>query len=185
MNYGTGAVMSVPAHDQRDFEFAKNTTLPSNKSFSAKNENDDCAEQAFTLKGVLKNSGEFDGLNSQEAFAKIAETLEAEEKGVRKVNYRLRDWGVSRQRYWGAPIPIIYCDDCGTVPVPEKDLPVELPRDVVLNGSQSPLVTHPTFSHVDCPKCGKAAKRETDTFDTFMESSWYFARFASLKPIRC
>ncbi|MEN9597393.1 MAG: leucyl-tRNA synthetase, partial [Pseudomonadota bacterium] len=182
MNYGTGAVMSVPAHDQRDFEFAKKYDIAIKQViFSAKNENDDCAEQAFTLKGVLKNSGEFDGLNSQEAFAKIAETLEAEEKGVRKVNYRLRDWGVSRQRYWGAPIPIIYCDDCGTVPVPEKDLPVELPRDVVLNGSQSPLVTHPTFSHVDCPKCGKAAKRETDTFDTFMESSWYFARFASPK----
>ena len=102
-------------------------------------------------------------------------------KGLRKINFRLRDWGVSRQRYWGAPIPVIYCDDCGTVPVPEQDLPVTLPRDVVLDGSQSPLVAHPTFSHVACPSCGKDARRETDTFDTFMESSWYFARFASSK----
>ena len=187
MSYGTGAVMSVPAHDQRDFEFAKKygiTIKPVIFAVGANNicpTDDDCSEQAFTQKGVLKNSGAFDGLTSQEAFAKIAETLESENKGVRKVNYRLRDWGVSRQRYWGAPIPIIYCDDCGTVPVSEKDLPVELPRDVILDGSQSPLVAHPTFSHVDCPKCGKAAKRETDTFDTFMESSWYFARFASNK----
>ncbi|MEI6746316.1 MAG: leucine--tRNA ligase [Methylococcaceae bacterium] len=180
MNYGTGAVMSVPAHDQRDFEFAKKYGIAIKQViFSAKDENDDCSEQAFTQKGVLKNSGAFDGLTSQEAFAKIAETLEAQNKGIRKVNFRLRDWGVSRQRYWGAPIPVIYCDDCGTVPVPDKDLPVQLPRDVILDGSQSPLVAHPTFSHVDCPKCGKAAKRETDTFDTFMESSWYFARFAS------
>ncbi|MEI6747234.1 MAG: leucine--tRNA ligase, partial [Methylococcaceae bacterium] len=180
MGYGTGAVMSVPAHDQRDFEFAKKYGIAIKQViFSAKDENDDCTEQAFTQKGVLKNSGAFDGLTSQEAFAKIAETLEVENKGIRKVNFRLRDWGVSRQRYWGAPIPVIYCDDCGTVPVPESDLPVQLPRDVILDGSQSPLVAHPTFSHVDCPKCGKAAKRETDTFDTFMESSWYFARFAS------
>ncbi|MFI3122890.1 MAG: leucine--tRNA ligase, partial [Methylococcales bacterium] len=180
MSYGTGAVMSVPAHDQRDFEFAKKYDIAIKQViFSTKDENDDCTEQAFTQKGVLKNSGAFDGLTSQEAFAKIAETLEAQNKGVRKVNFRLRDWGVSRQRYWGAPIPVIYCDDCGTVPVPDKDLPVQLPRDVILDGSQSPLVAHPTFSHVDCPKCGKAAKRETDTFDTFMESSWYFARFAS------
>ncbi|MDD2864664.1 MAG: leucine--tRNA ligase [Methylococcales bacterium] len=180
MSYGTGAVMSVPAHDQRDFEFAKKYGIAIKQViFSAKEENDDCTEQAFTQKGVLKNSGAFDGLSSQEAFAKIAETLEAQNKGVRKVNFRLRDWGVSRQRYWGAPIPVIYCDDCGTVPVPDKDLPVQLPRDVILDGSQSPLVAHPTFSHVDCPKCGKPAKRETDTFDTFMESSWYFARFAS------
>ena len=182
MSYGTGAVMSVPAHDQRDFEFAKKYGIAIKQVIFAKDGmNDDCSEQAFTQKGVLKNSGNFDGLSSQEAFTKIAETLEAQNKGTRKVNFRLRDWGVSRQRYWGAPIPVIYCDDCGTVPVPESDLPVQLPRDVVLDGSQSPLVAHPTFSHVDCPKCGKAAKRETDTFDTFMESSWYFARFASNK----
>ena len=127
------------------------------------------------------NSGEFDGLTSEQAFVAIAEALEKDHKGLRKINFRLRDWGVSRQRYWGAPIPVIYCDDCGTVPVPEQDLPVTLPRDVVLDGSQSPLVAHPTFSHVACPSCGKEARRETDTFDTFMESSWYFARFASSK----
>jgi len=182
MGYGTGAVMAVPAHDQRDYEFATKYGIAIKQVIFAKNgEEDDCSEHAYTLKGVLKNSAEFDGLTSELAFVAISETLEKAQKGLRKTNFRLRDWGVSRQRYWGAPIPVIYCDDCGTVPVPEKDLPVELPRDVVLDGSQSPLVAHPTFSHVSCPSCGKAARRETDTFDTFMESSWYFARFASSK----
>ncbi|MGZ5000356.1 MAG: leucine--tRNA ligase, partial [Methylomonas sp.] len=124
-------------------------------------------------------SGEFDGLSFAQAFDAIAAKLTALGKGERKTNFRLRDWGVSRQRYWGAPIPVIYCEDCGTVPVPDDQLPVILPRDVVLDGSQSPLAAHPTFPHTDCPKCGKAARRETDTFDTFMESSWYFARYAS------
>lgn len=180
MGYGTGAVMSVPAHDQRDFEFARKYGIAVKQVIFARDgENDDCSEQAYIAKGVLRNSGEFDGLTSEQAFVAIAETLEKAGKGQRKTNFRLRDWGVSRQRYWGAPIPVIYCDDCGTVPVPEQDLPVELPRDVVLDGSQSPLVAHPTFSHVNCPTCGKEARRETDTFDTFMESSWYFARFAS------
>ncbi|WP_442498675.1 leucine--tRNA ligase [Methylobacter sp. sgz302048] len=180
MGYGTGAIMSVPAHDQRDFEFARKYGIAIKQVIFAKDgENDDCSEQAYTAKGVLRNSDEFDGLTSEQAFVAIAETLEKAGKGQRKTNFRLRDWGVSRQRYWGAPIPVIYCDDCGTVPVPEQDLPVELPRDVVLDGSQSPLVAHPTFSHVNCPTCGKEARRETDTFDTFMESSWYFARFAS------
>ena len=179
MSYGTGAVMSVPAHDQRDYEFAKKYRIPIKQVIYAVDGKDDAIdEQAFTDKGVLKNSGQFDGLTSGQAFAAIAEFLEKNGKGQRKTNYRLRDWGVSRQRYWGAPVPVIYCDDCGTVPVPEKDLPVELPRDVVLDGSQSPLAAHPEFPHVDCPKCGKAARRDTDTFDTFMESSWYFARFA-------
>jgi len=179
MGYGTGAVMSVPAHDQRDYEFAKKYGIAIKQVIFAKDGgDDDCSEQAYTAKGVLKNSGEFDGLTSEQAFVKIAEALEKDGKGLRKVNFRLRDWGVSRQRYWGAPIPIIYCDDCGTVAVPDEDLPVTLPRDVVLDGSQSPLVAHPTFSKTTCPKCGKPARRETDTFDTFMESSWYFARFA-------
>jgi len=178
MGYGTGAVMSVPAHDQRDYEFAVKYGIAIKQVIFAKDgEETDCAEHAYTAKGVLKNSGEFDGLTSEQAFIKIAETLEKDSKGSRKVNFRLRDWGVSRQRYWGAPIPVIYCDGCGTVPVPEQDLPVELPRDVVLDGSQSPLVAHPTFSKTTCPSCGKPARRETDTFDTFMESSWYFARF--------
>ena len=183
MGYGTGAVMAVPAHDQRDYEFARKYGIAIKQVIFSKNpdEHADCSEQAYTLKGVLKNSGAFNDLSSEEAFVAISESLEKDNKGLRKVNFRLRDWGVSRQRYWGAPIPVIYCDDCGTVPVPEKDLPVTLPRDVVLDGSQSPLVAHPTFSHVACPNCGKDARRETDTFDTFMESSWYFARFASSK----
>ena len=182
MGYGTGAVMAVPAHDQRDYEFATKYGIAIKQVIFAKNgEDDDCSEHAYTVKGVLKNSADFDGLTSELAFVAISETLEKAQKGLRKTNFRLRDWGVSRQRYWGAPIPVIYCEDCGTVPVPEQDLPVELPRDVVLDGSQSPLVAHPTFSHVACPSCGKTARRETDTFDTFMESSWYFARFASSK----
>ncbi len=180
MGYGTGAVMSVPAHDQRDYEFAKKYGIAIKQViFAAHGENDSCDEQAFTVKGKLGNSGQFDGLSSAQAFNAIADVLEKADKGQRKVNFRLRDWGVSRQRYWGAPIPVIYCDDCGTVPVPEKDLPIELPKDVILDGSQSPLVAHPTFSKCTCPSCGKPARRETDTFDTFMESSWYFARFAA------
>ncbi len=178
MGYGTGAVMSVPAHDQRDYEFAVKYGIAVRQViFAHDGVGDDCSEHAYTAKGVLKNSGGFDGLTSEQAFVKIAETLEKAGKGLRKVNFRLRDWGVSRQRYWGAPIPVIYCDSCGTVPVPEQDLPVELPKDVVLDGSQSPLVAHPTFSKTTCPSCGEPARRETDTFDTFMESSWYFARF--------
>ncbi len=181
MGYGTGAVMAVPAHDQRDFEFATKYNIPIKQViYTATDDEDSIAEQAFTTKGILKNSGEFDGLNFKTAFKAIANKLETENKGQRKTNFRLRDWGVSRQRYWGAPIPIIYCETCGTVAVPDEQLPVELPKDVVLDGTSS-LVTHPTFSHVDCPSCGKPARRETDTFDTFMESSWYFARFASPK----
>ena len=183
MGYGTGAVMAVPAHDQRDYEFATKYGIAIKQViYSADGAvDDDCSEQAFTAKGVLRNSGQFDALTSAQAFVAISEALEKDQKGTRKVNFRLRDWGVSRQRYWGAPIPVIYCDCCGTVPVPEQDLPVTLPRDVVLDGSQSPLVAHPTFSKTTCPKCGADARRETDTFDTFMESSWYFARFASSK----
>ncbi len=180
MGYGTGAVMSVPAHDQRDYEFAKKYGIAIKQViFSATEEADEVDEQAFTQKGVLKNSQVFDGLSSAEAFDAIASKLESDQKGEKKTNFRLRDWGVSRQRYWGAPVPVIYCEDCGTVPVPEADLPVELPKDVVLDGSQSPLAAHSEFPHADCPQCGKSAKRETDTFDTFMESSWYFARYAS------
>ncbi|WAR46714.1 leucine--tRNA ligase [Methylomonas rapida] len=180
MSYGTGAVMSVPAHDQRDYEFAKKYGIAIKEVIAAVDGSDDStAEKAFTDKGALKNSGEFDGLDFKQAFDAIAAKLAGIGKGERKTNFRLRDWGVSRQRYWGAPIPVIYCDDCGTVPVPDDQLPVTLPRDVVLDGSQSPLAAHPTFPHTNCPQCGKAARRETDTFDTFMESSWYFARYAS------
>ncbi|AEG01440.1 leucine--tRNA ligase [Methylomonas methanica] len=180
MSYGTGAVMSVPAHDQRDYEFAKRYGIAIKEVIaSADGADDSVVDKAFTEKGVLKNSGDFDGLNFTQAFDAIAAKLADLGKGERKTNFRLRDWGVSRQRYWGAPVPVIYCDDCGTVPVPDDQLPVTLPRDVVLDGSQSPLAAHPTFPHADCPKCGKPARRETDTFDTFMESSWYFARYAS------
>jgi len=180
MGYGTGAVMSVPAHDQRDYEFAIKYDLPIQQVIKPADDSDfDFSKAAFTEKGVLVNSGEFDGLNFQAAFDAIANKLAAETKAERKVNYRLRDWGVSRQRYWGTPIPIIYCDDCGAVPVPEQDLPVLLPEDVVVDGSGSPIKSMPEFYQCSCPSCGKPATRETDTFDTFFESSWYYARFAS------
>jgi leucyl-tRNA synthetase len=182
MGYGTGAVMAVPAHDQRDYEFAHHYNIAIKQVIYALNgEDDSITEQAFIAKGILKNSGKFDGLDFKAAFNAIADQLENQHQGRRKTNYRLRDWGVSRQRYWGAPIPVIYCNDCGTVAVPDEQLPVELPKDVLLDGSQSPLAAHPTFSHVNCPSCSKPARRETDTFDTFMESSWYFARFADPK----
>ncbi|MGD0960294.1 MAG: leucine--tRNA ligase [Methylomonas sp.] len=179
MNYGTGAVMSVPAHDQRDYEFAHKYRLAVKQViFTAHGGNDAVDTHAFTEKGVLRNSGAFDGLTSEQAFNAIAEKLQALGKGERKTNFRLRDWGVSRQRYWGAPIPVIYCADCGALPVPDEQLPVLLPRDAVLDGTQSPLAAHPEFPHTVCPNCGQPARRETDTFDTFMESSWYFARYA-------
>lgn len=177
MEYGTGAVMCVPAHDQRDWEFAQKYQLPMKQVITGSDI--DLTKQAFTEYGQLINSGEFDGLTSEEALTKIAEFLETSRKGKPRVNYRLRDWGVSRQRYWGTPIPIIHCSTCGAVPVPEDQLPVTLPDDVDITGQGSPLTTHPDFTDVACPKCGEDAKRETDTFDTFVESSWYYARFAS------
>ncbi len=182
MSYGSGAVMSVPAHDERDWEFAKKYKLPIKQVITSPNEtvaaNINIEEAPYTEKGILINSGQFDGLTSEEAFDVIAEYLQEENKGRKTINYRLRDWGVSRQRYWGCPIPIIYCDDCGAVGVPEEDLPVELPTDVVFDESgTSPLKKMPEFYECSCPKCGKAATRETDTFDTFMESSWYYARY--------
>ena len=180
MGYGEGAVMAVPAHDQRDWEFAHKYGLPVRQVIaSAGDEEIDLDKQAFTAKGVLVNSGEFTGLTSQQAFDAIADKLEKDGKGRKRTNYRLRDWGVSRQRYWGAPIPIINCDRCGAVPVPEKDLPVVLPEDVRFDGVGSPIKKMPEFYKTTCPKCGGQAERETDTFDTFMESSWYYARFAS------
>ena len=228
MSYGEGAVMAVPAHDERDFYFAHEYGLPIKQVIERASV---CALNRAIKSGVVDktgnrvieigvagenqlsyleqqlalesdkyftterwqdwyaqkdgieciNSGKYDELDYQQAVDAIATDLKVKDLGEKQINFRLRDWGVSRQRYWGAPIPVIYCDDCGTVPVPEQDLPVTLPRDVILDGSQSPLVAHPTFSHVACPSCGKAARRETDTFDTFMESSWYFARFASSK----
>ena len=179
MSYGSGAVMSVPAHDQRDWEFAKKYHLPIQQVIAPKDESDvDIESAAFTEKGVLINSAEFTGKTSEEAFDAIAETLAEKEQGRKTINYRLRDWGVSRQRYWGCPIPIIHCDDCGAVAVPEEDLPVRLPEDVEFDETGgSPIKKMPEFYETTCPSCGKPATRETDTFDTFFESSWYYARY--------
>ena len=182
MSYGSGAVMAVPAHDERDWEFAKAYGLPIKQVITSSNEavakSINVEEAAYTEKGILINSAQFDGLTSQQAFDAIADYLKEHGKGRKTVNYRLRDWGVSRQRYWGCPIPIIYCDDCGAVAVPDEDLPVELPTEVTFDESgSSPLKKMPEFYECSCPKCGKDAIRETDTFDTFFESSWYFARY--------
>jgi leucyl-tRNA synthetase len=179
MGYGTGAVMAVPGHDQRDWEFATRYGLPIVQVIEPDGEGEcDLAVAAFTDYGRLVNSGEYTGLTSAEAFDAIADAFEASGKGRRRVNYRLRDWGVSRQRYWGTPIPIINCPECGTVPVPDEDLPVVLPEDVEFDGTGSPLKKMRAFIDCECPGCGGPAERETDTFDTFVESSWYFARFA-------
>jgi leucyl-tRNA synthetase len=178
--YGSGAVMSVPAHDQRDFEFAQKYHLavkpviePSDHAYW------DYRKKAFTHAGILINSEQYSGLPSEEAGKLIMDELEASDFGKRVIHYRLRDWGISRQRYWGAPIPIIYCETCGMVPVPEHDLPVILPEDVVPEGTGSPLKSLASFYETYCPNCAEPAKRETDTFDTFMESSWYYARYCS------
>jgi len=181
MSYGSGAVMAVPGHDQRDWEFARKYGLPIKQVIEPLGDCDsvcDLEQQAFVEKGTLINSGKFTGLNFEKAFDAIAETLAAKGMGSKTVNYRLRDWGVSRQRYWGTPIPIINCGHCGAVPVPESDLPVVLPEAIEFDDSGSPLSRMPSFLEVDCPQCGKPSKRETDTFDTFMESSWYYARYA-------
>jgi len=179
MGYGTGAVMSVPAHDQRDWEFAQKYGLDIKPViFPQSGPDPDMAQAAYTDYGVLRNSGKFDGLSSQAAFEAIADDLEATGLGNRQVNYRLRDWGVSRQRYWGCPIPMINCEKCGSVPVPDEQLPVVLPEQVSMDGVGSPLANLQSFTNTECPECGQPAQRETDTFDTFFESSWYFARFA-------
>lgn len=181
MGYGTGAVMAVPGHDERDWEFAKRYDLPIRQVLTpADGSAVDCQQAAWTSKeGVCVNSGDYDGLGFEAAFTAISEKLESDGKGQRTVNYRLRDWGVSRQRYWGTPIPIIYCDDCGAVAVPEKDLPVVLPEGLKVTGAGSPLKTLDEFVNTECPQCAAPARRETDTFDTFVESSWYFSRYAS------
>src|SRR5690606_2872765 len=223
MGYGTGAVMAVPAHDARDWEFAHAHGLPMKAVVASPAVRDALREMrrdvagnvdamasalgkagsidpydtraavqvvedfitgiseqgAYTERGWLFNSGEFDGLDFDQAFDAIAARLEAEGRATRKVNFRLRDWGVSRQRYWGCPIPVIYCAGCGALPVPEDQLPVVLPEDVEFSGIASPLKADPQWRQTRCPQCGGAAERETDTFDTFMESSWYYARYTS------
>ena len=179
MNYGTGVVMGVPGHDQRDWDFAKEYKITINQVIKPSDGSKiDINIAPYLEYGVLINSNEYNGLDSHQAFDAIAEYLEKENKGKRTINFRLRDWGISRQRYWGTPIPIIYCDDCGTVAVPEEQLPVILPEKVKFKGIGSPLKNMSDFYHTDCPKCGNLAKRETDTFDTFFESSWYFSRYA-------
>ena len=177
MDYGSGAVMSVPGHDQRDWEFATKYGLAIKQVITASSDDDDISKAAITEKGKLINSGEFDGLNFKKAFKAIAWKLSQENKGQIKVNYRLRDWGVSRQRYWGTPIPMINLENGESVPVPEDQLPVELPEDVVMNGVTSPIKDDPEWAKTTYN--GEAAFRETDTFDTFMESSWYYARYCS------
>jgi leucyl-tRNA synthetase len=182
MEYGTGAIMAVPAHDQRDFEFAKKYGIPikvviappdANKStFSG-----EALECAYVDPGVMVNSGQFDGLDSETAKKRIVDFLDEKGFGRRTVQYKLRDWLISRQRFWGTPIPIIYCDRCGTVPVPEDQLPVELPANAQFTGVGNPLASVPEFVNTTCPKCGGKARRETDTMDTFVDSSWYFLRY--------
>jgi leucyl-tRNA synthetase len=183
MEYGTGAVMSVPAHDQRDFDFAKKYGLEIIVVVNPEDMNLDgqTMAEAYVGRGVMTNSGRFDNMDNQKALDKIADHLEQNNLGKRAVSYRLRDWGISRQRYWGAPIPMIHCDGCGIVPVPEEDLPVVLPEHVsMLEGGKSPLPDLDDFVRVSCPQCGRSdARRETDTMDTFVESSWYFERYCS------
>ncbi len=183
MEYGTGAIMCVPAHDQRDFEFAKKYNLPIRVVIQPNGEriSSETMERAYEGEGILTNSGEFDGMDSERAKEKISEFLEGKGLGKRTVKYKLRDWGISRQRYWGTPIPIIYCENCGTVPVPYEDLPVILPEDLEFKELKNPLESSHTFLFVKCPKCGNEAKRETDTMDTFICSSWYFLRYTDPK----
>ncbi|AHF69617.1 leucine--tRNA ligase [Pseudomonas cichorii] len=181
MHYGDGAVMAVPAHDERDYEFATKYNLPIKAVVrtSAGDETPAPWQEAYGEHGVLINSGEFDGLDFQGAFDAIEAALLKKNLGQSRTQFRLRDWGISRQRYWGCPIPIVHCATCGDVPVPEDQLPVVLPEDVVPDGAGSPLARMPEFYECSCPKCGAPAKRETDTMDTFVESSWYYARYAS------
>ena len=180
ISYGEGAVMAVPAHDERDFEFANKYSLPIKAVIKPQSaELDLPLTTAYTEHGVLFNSGTFDGLDFDAASSKIAEALSAKNLGKRRTQYRLRDWGVSRQRYWGCPIPVVHCTSCGEVPVPADQLPVRLPEDVVMDGVGSPIKKDPSFYETTCPTCGGKATRETDTMDTFFESSWYFARYAS------
>ncbi|MFH1238597.1 MAG: leucine--tRNA ligase, partial [bacterium] len=179
MEYGTGAIMAVPAHDQRDFEFAKKYNIPIKVVINPPGEELPVGQmkQAYVEAGIMTDSAQFSGMNSSEAIEKITEYLEQKSWGKKTVQYKLRDWLISRQRYWGTPIPIIYCDKCGMVGVPEDELPVKLPKDVKFTGRGNPLATSETFVNCKCPKCKGKARRETDTMDTFVDSSWYFARY--------
>ncbi|NPA32776.1 MAG: leucine--tRNA ligase [Aquificae bacterium] len=178
--YGTGAIMAVPAHDQRDWEFAKKYNLPVRVVVKPK-EKWDFDKGAWEGEGTLVNSDGFDGLDTKRAKEEITRFLEKKGLGERKITYRLRDWNISRQRYWGTPIPVVYCERCGVVPVPEEELPVRLPLDVKFTGQGNPLETSEEFLKTKCPRCGSPARRETDTMDTFFDSSWYFLRFCDPK----
>src|SRR3989339_833587 len=182
MEYGTGAIMCVPAHDQRDFEFAKKYNIPIKEVIQPF----DSAQgkplsAAFVEEGTMVNSQQFNGINSKDAIAKISVYIEEKKFGKRVIHYKLRDWLISRQRYWGTPIPIVYCEKCGSVPVPEKDLPVRLAQDADFSAGGNPLATSKSFVETKCPKCNAKARRETDTMDTFIDSSWYFLRYCSPK----
>src|SRR6185369_14774913 len=185
MDYGTGALFGCPAHDARDLEFANKYGLGNTPVVCPPGQNPKTfviTDVPYDGDGTMINSRFLDGMSSEEAKEEVAKRLEKETRGnrpvaQRQVNFRLRDWGISRQRYWGCPIPMIHCEACGVVPVPEKDLPVTLPEDVTFDKPGNPLDRHPTWTKVSCPQCGKAARRETDTMDTFVDSSWYFARF--------
>lgn len=183
LSYGTGAVMAVPAHDQRDFEFAQKFNLPIREVISKHGKpSSESMTEAYVEPGIMINSAQFNGMDSVEGKAKITDWLISMKRGYRTVNYKLRDWLISRQRYWGAPIPIVYCESCGEVPVPEDQLPVRLPFDVKFTGTgESPLMTNPEFVNTTCPKCSGAARREIDTMDTFVCSSWYFLRYPNPK----
>jgi len=184
MDYGTGAIFACPAHDQRDYEFATKYNLPIKVVVSPDGKDFRLDGEAFEDEGIAINSDFLNGLPTKEAKKKAIEKIEELGVGERKINYRLRDWGISRQRYWGCPIPMVYCEHCGVVPEKEENLPVKLPEDVVFDGKGNPLANHPTWKHTTCPKCGKPAIRETDTMDTFVDSSWYFARFVDLDKKR-
>ncbi|MFW5945523.1 MAG: leucine--tRNA ligase [Candidatus Natronoplasma sp.] len=177
--YGTGAIMAVPAHDQRDYEFAEEHGLPIIPVVKPEEESIEDLDRAYEGEGVLINSEDYNGIDSEEAREKIIDDLKDEGKATREVNYRLRDWLISRQRYWGAPIPVVYCDNCGTVPVPEEELPVELPTDIDIDVAGNPLEKDESFLQTECPECDGNAERETDTMDTFVDSSWYYMRYCS------
>ncbi len=181
MDYGSGAVMAVPAHDDRDYDFAKKYDLAINGVIKPKDGELNLEKEAYTDTGILFNSGEFDGLNSKKSQYNIIKYFEENGIGKKTTNYKLKDWGVSRQRYWGAPIPFVHCDDCGIVMEKKENLPIALPCDVEITGEGNPLDKHPTWKYCSCPKCGKDALRETDTMDTFVESSWYFLRYCASK----
>lgn len=191
MNYGTGAVMAVPAHDDRDFAFAKKYNLPRKVVINGYNKetkeeiiiNADEMTAAMTEEGVMTNSGEFNGMNSKEALEKIADYVTTKGVGEKTVKYRLKDWGISRQRYWGTPIPVLYCEKCGMVMEKDENLPVMLPEDVEFTGNGNPIETSEKYKHAVCPVCGGPARRETDTMDTFVDSSWYFLRYCDPKNI--